>query len=228
LAALTGSCADKLAATNRGPYLAGPITAWFGSSAPASAQEGLMLSAFQKRKLANLFALHDLNHDGELDHEDYTEYAHRLAAEGGLMDSSKHQTLETNFLRFWDMLRQMADRNNDRKVTIREWYDCFEQLLSSPDSAQKMRPIGEAVFSMLDRNGDGVLTIEEFRWLYSSGALDPKLAADSFRRLDTDHDGRITTAELSARLFEFFLSDAPDTPGNWLFGPVAADRAVPS
>jgi juvenile hormone diol kinase len=189
------------------------------------AQEGHMLTEFQKRKIANLFAIHDLNHDGALERSDYVEYVTRISAESGLgPGSAKYEELLSRFLGFWDMLRQAADQNHDNRVTKREWFALFEQLLASPAAVDKMRPIGEAVFAMLDRNGDGNITLDEYKWLYSSGALDPRLAADSFKRLDTDRDGRITTSELSMRLFEFFMSDDPNAPGTWLFGPVAADR----
>jgi juvenile hormone diol kinase len=184
-----------------------------------------MLTAFQKRKIANLFTVHDLNHDGALEKSDYVEYARRIAAKGGLGSGSpKHDQLLSRFLGFWEMLRQMADGSHDEKVTLREWFACFDRLLSSPTAGQDLKPIGEAVFTMLDRNGDGNITLDEYKWLYSSGALDARLAADSFKRLDTDRDGRITTSELSMRLFEFFMSDDPNAPGTWLFGPVAAER----
>jgi Ca2+-binding EF-hand superfamily protein len=180
-----------------------------------------MLTDFQKRKIANLFTVHDLNHDGALERSDYVEYVQRLAAESGAgPGSSKYEELMARFLGFWEMLRHTADRNHDGRVTMREWFALFDQLLSTPDSAQQMQPIGEAVFSMLDRNGDGNVTLAEYKWLYTSGGLDPKLAADSFRRLDTDHDGKMTLQELTARLFEFFTSNDPDSPGTWLFGPV--------
>lgn len=180
-----------------------------------------MLTEFQKRKLTNLFNIHDLDHDGALQDSDYDEYVRRLASKRGVAPgSAKYEALRTQFHGFWRMLEPLADRNQDKRVTLREWFTCFDNLLGSPDAQAKMQPIGRAVFAMLDRNNDGVVTLEEYKWLYSSGALDPHLAQDAFDRLDTDHDGRITTAELSERLMEFFTSNKPDAPGTWLFGPL--------
>jgi juvenile hormone diol kinase len=202
-----------------------PITQLLRVIRARFAEKGHMLTEFQKRKIANLFAVHDLNHDGVLERSDYVEYVTRISAESGLgPGSAKYEELLSRFLGFWEMLRQMADRNQDNRVTKREWFALFDQLLASPEGVHKMGPIGEAVFAMLDRNGDGNITLDEYKWLYSSGALDARLAADSFKRLDTDRDGRITTSELSMRLFEFFMSDDPNAPGTWLFGPVAAER----
>lgn len=184
-----------------------------------------MLTQFQKQKLTNLFAVHDLDRDGALEKSDYVEYTRRLAGKRGLVaGTAKYDELLSQFLGFWGMLEQIADQNQDKRVTLREWFACYDRLLSLPDSAEQIRPIGEAVFGMLDRNGDGAVTLEEYKWLYSSGGLDPNLAADSFKKLDTDHDGRISTSELSARLAEFLMSDDPKSPGTWLFGPVVPER----
>jgi EF hand len=184
-----------------------------------------MLTEFQKRKIANLFAVHDLNRDGALERSDYVDYANRLAAAGGHRPgSAKYEELMSRFLGFWEMLRQAADRNHDNRVTMREWLVLFDELLSSPAAVEHLRPIGEAVFTMLDRKGDGSVTLDEYKWLYTSGAVDPKHAVESFKRLDTDHDGRITTSELSARLVEFFTSNDPKSPGTWLFGPVVTEH----
>jgi len=184
-----------------------------------------MLTDFQKRKIATLFEVHDLNRDGALERSDYVDYATRLAAEGGHgPGSAKYEELMSRFLGFWEMLRLAADRNHDNRVTQREWFALFDQLLSSPAAAENLRPIGEAVFSILDRKGDGKVTLDEYKWLYTSGARDPKHAAEAFKRLDTDQDGRITISELLAHLNEFFTSNDPQAPGTWLFGPVAPER----
>ena len=184
-----------------------------------------MLTEFQKRKIANLFVVHDLNRDGALERSDYVDYANRLASEGGHRPgSAKYEELMSRFLGFWEMLRQAADRNHDNRVTMREWQALFDQLLSSPKAAENLRPIGEAVFTILDRKGDGNVTLDEYKWLYTSGALDPKHAAESFKRLDTNQDGRLTVAELLAHLNEFFTSNDPQSPGTWLFGPVVPEH----
>lgn len=180
-----------------------------------------MLTEFQKRKISNLFAVHDLNHDGTLERNDFVEYTQRFTGKRGFgSDSPEHQKLLDLFLEFWEGLTRGADSDHDKKVSLQEWFSTFDRMLSSPQQIQAIQPLGEAVFNMLDRNGDGKVTLEEYRWLYSSGALDPMLAADSFKRIDRDHDGRVSPAELSDCLREFLLSNDANAPGNWLFGPV--------
>lgn len=179
-----------------------------------------MLTDLQQRKIKNLFAVHDLDHDGVLSPQDYKEYTGKIAAARGLKPGSPaYDELLARFMRMWDGF-ESADRNHDKRVTLKEWFAYFDRLLATEGQYEQVgEPIAEAVFSMLDRNGDGAVTADEYAWLYSSGGLDPSLAHAAFQRLDVDHDGRVSPAELSRLLREFFRSNDPEAPGNWLFGP---------
>lgn len=44
-------------------------------------------------------------------------------------------------------------------------------------------------------------------------------AAAAFRQLDRNRDGYLTTDELIKNAEEFFFSEDPEAPGNWLVGP---------
>ena len=52
-------------------------------------------------------------------------------------------------------------------------------------------------------------------WCY--GGLDQD-ARNAFRYLDRDGDGYLDVAEIVKAVEEFYLSDDPDAPGNWLLG----------
>lgn len=180
-----------------------------------------MLTELQQRKITNLFKVHDLNGDGVLTPTDYEEYSKRIAASRGWAPGSDaYTTLLARFMRMWEDLDRHADRNEDKRVTLDEWLAYFDTLLGTQGLYDQVgQPIAESVFTMLDRNGDGVVTADDYAVLYRSGALDPALANAAFSKLDVDRDGRVTPAELSRLLGEFFLSNDPNAPGNWLFGP---------
>ena len=52
----------------------------------------------------------------------------------------------------------------------------------------------DAVFKKRDTNGDGSITLEEFK----TGAKDPAKAEAAFKRRDKDGDGKITLEEFKA------------------------------
>jgi juvenile hormone diol kinase len=180
-----------------------------------------MLTDLQKRKLPNLFAVHDLNKDGELEQSDFTQYTRRIASTRGWAPGSpQYNELLGKFMVFWEGLRGIADTRHDQRVTLDTWFAYWEQILGTKGMYdQILHPLADLIFKLLDNDGDGAVKADEYALLYSSGGLDPKLAAAAFSRLDMDHDGQLSVDELLKLLGQFFRSNDPEEPGNWLFGP---------
>jgi hypothetical protein len=71
-----------------------------------------------------------------------------------------------------------------------------------------------------DQDGDGRLSQQEYVANLRSFNVNEAAANEAFRRLDQDGDGYLTQAELSRCVEEFFYSEDPEAPGNWLVGPI--------
>ena len=65
---------------------------------------------------------------------------------------------------------------------------------TKPEKPDKPKLSLEELFKKLDTNGDGVLSLEEFR-----GKHDAEKAAEAFKKLDKDGNGSLTLEEFSAR-----------------------------
>jgi hypothetical protein len=61
------------------------------------------------------------------------------------------------------------------------------------DKKNKPKPSPQERFKKLDKNGDGFLSIDEFR-----GKKTAEEAAEAFKKMDTDGDGKISLEEFSA------------------------------
>lgn len=181
-----------------------------------------MLTDLQRRKISNVFAVHDYDRDGVLTKGDFEEYTRRIAAtRGWAPGSAEYGRLLSRFIAFWEGLESGSDRSGDRRVSQEEWFAYWDRILQDDDLFDDLiRPIAENVFDTLDHRGDGVVTADEFALMYTSGALDAGAAAAAFERLDGNHDGHITRDEMSHLIAEFFKSSDPDAPANWLFGPM--------
>ena len=77
----------------------------------------------------------------------------------------------------------------------------------------------KTTLTLQDTNKDGKVSQQEHRDFLVAFNTTPAEAADTFRRLDRDGDGFLTTAEMVVNTEEFFLSSDPQAPGNWLVGP---------
>jgi Ca2+-binding EF-hand superfamily protein len=74
---------------------------------------------------------------------------------------------------------------------------------------------------IVDQDGDGKLTVnDEIRWTGAFMKLSEQVARESFRRLDKDGDGLITTSELLEAIRGYYFDDSPDSPAYWLLGPL--------
>jgi Ca2+-binding EF-hand superfamily protein len=181
-----------------------------------------MLTEFQKQKLPRLFALHDLDGDGALTRDDFEAYARGIASERGWDDRSEDaRELRTRFLTFWDGLKETGASTGSARVGVPEWLEYWDRILANPALYDGMiTPLARMVFTILDRDGDGAVTAEEYATIYQHGGLDSAEAPEAFARLDGDGDGRLSIDEVVRLFDEFFRSDDPAQPGNVLFGAV--------
>ncbi|MSP12022.1 MAG: EF-hand domain-containing protein [Chloroflexi bacterium] len=76
----------------------------------------------------------------------------------------------------------------------------------------------ESGFTLQDRNGDGKISSSEFIAYLRGYNVTEQDAKDAFARLDRNDNGFITKKEMMLNMEEYFMSEAPEAPGNWLFG----------
>ena len=142
-----------------------------------------MLTDFQKQKLPRLFSVHDLNHDGRIDRTDFEEYAKRIAANRGWgPGSSEASDLRGRFLAFWDGLGEVGARHGRSAVTMEDWLEYWDQILGTPGMYDSLAvPIARMVFTILDRDGDGSVTGDEYAAIYDAGGSDRRQASTADR-----------------------------------------------
>jgi Ca2+-binding EF-hand superfamily protein len=77
------------------------------------------------------------------------------------------------------------------------------------------------VFDVFDGDGNGTICEAEWASFLKVHNVSPIYAQFVFPAIDLNQDGRLSKAELLTLLREFYFSDEPATPGNFLFGPFA-------
>lgn len=179
-----------------------------------------MLSSLQTKKLTNLFNLYDTDGNGLLEESDYVRVAQNAArAIGYQPDTAEYATLYAGYMGIWQGVRQLADPDNTGQLTLATFLNGYAHLISQRELfAAVILGMAKTMIELQDRNKDGKVEQDEHMAYAMAHNISHAAALESFRRLDRNGDGFLTRAELEQNIEEFFVSDDPAAPGNWLLG----------
>ena len=180
-----------------------------------------MLTALQTRKLTRAFSLFDVDRNGFMERSDCELVVGATTqAMGYALGSPEYQTYYTEYMAGWDDLLQLGDSDHDQRLSLTEFCAAYGQMMTMPDrfNAVILSTV-KTIISLWDSNKDGKVSQSEYNaYLIAFHATEAE-AATAFGRLDRNGDGYLTVDELIQSAEEFFLSDDPQAPGNWLVGP---------
>ncbi|MAS34969.1 MAG: hypothetical protein CL610_13250 [Anaerolineaceae bacterium] len=179
----------------------------------------LMLTELQRRKMTRLFNVFDANHNGFIEEQDYLRIAQNFARLRGLSPGSTgYQKLQAKFSFVWEYIQKFGDPDHDEFVSLPEFLVYAESVLEGQYAAVE-GSTGSFLFELIDTDGDGQITQDEFRLFYQAYGIDVALVEDIFARLDLNADSVISADEFAQLGYDFHYSDDPDCPANWFFGP---------
>ncbi len=185
-----------------------------------------MLNELQRRKLAHLFALLDIDDDGTIDRMDYTASADRLVAAFGYAPGSPEcQLVRDRYNTLWETVTLPMDSDGDERVNVEEYSTGMERFVTTADEGYltHIAPIADAFYDLMDVDDDGLITRTEYvRMMASAFRLSEEAGSAAFDRLDLDGNGTLSRDELHLANEQFFRSADENAKGNWVFGPIAA------
>ena len=105
------------------------------------------------------------------------------------------------------------------KVTLEQyWTGVFEM----PEEERKIK--GKSLlsqwFDVVDTNGDGVISPQEFGVYFKIMGIDESSTKASFDAIDTNHDGIISRDEFVAAGLDFFTGVDETSGGTLFYGPL--------
>lgn len=183
-----------------------------------------MASAFQERKLKGMFAAFDADGDGYLRRQDFVALVARWGRLPGVEPGTELRArVESLLMGWWTALLEVGDTNGDGAVDLAEMLALVDRL---PAMVADVTATADTVFDATDANGDGRISPEEHRRLVETWNGRPVDMTGVFELLDLNGDGHLSREEFALLWRQFWISDDPADPGNWLCGrfPDAAQQ----
>ncbi|GGZ93443.1 EF-hand domain-containing protein [Streptomyces subrutilus] len=174
------------------------------------------------RKLDRAFAMLDVDGDGNLREEDLLVLGNRLAAAFDLSgDATKIARLRGAFTQLWIHDLSTMDSDQDGVLDRAEFVAGMRKAAANDREGilQRLSVMVDAWMDIADTDGNGLIDEDEFQTMYiKSLGTSPQDLKVAFARLDVDGDGNLGRDEIRRATEEFYTSEDPQAPGNWLFG----------
>lgn len=182
-----------------------------------------MLSDFRRRKLSAGFTELDVDGDGLVGSSDIELLIKNHGSVYGYStDTPEYEDLARRTMDVWEQLKQF-DSDGDGQVSLDEYVAGFDAFLSQREVFMgSMSALVDSFYFLADRDKDGRIVEEELIRHFNAWGHSEKQAKEAFRRLDRSGSGGISKEEWMVNLEEFYFSEDPEAPGNWL-APMPAD-----
>ncbi|CAH2093305.1 unnamed protein product [Euphydryas editha] len=179
-----------------------------------------MVSEFRKKKLLYLFKIFfDADGSGTITKKDFELTIERIAkAKGWSPGDNMYKLAEKTMLEIWEGMQLKADLNKDGEISSDEWIKLWENFAKDPSSPVDWQAYYcKAIFSIQDASNDGAIDRDEFVSVHSSFGLPKEDANVAFDKV-SNGKASISWEDFQKLWQEFFTSEDPNAPGNYIFG----------
>ena len=180
-----------------------------------------MPSEFQSKKLKYFFHILDLNRNGAIQLDDFSEMAEHVRQIMGYEEGSKeHKRITDKATRFYHSLVRDISPSNRQEIVMEEWIAFFENVVIRDEDAldEYKEMIFTFMFDFFDQNRDGFISRKEYEDFYQIFGIDDQYLDKAFQKLDNSNSYKLSRYDLMSAVEEFFASTDDSVSGNWVFG----------
>ena len=154
-----------------------------------------------------------MNKDGYISKEDFEDMAKRFIEYGKL----RGEQAEGHRKAFHD-IAEVLHLQEGVKVSREQYLSGAVEFC--PGTEETTAILFSKSFDVVDTDGDGIISPEEFRVYFKCMGINESHAKASFDGIDTDKDGKISRDEFIAASIEFFYGFDKSSGANLFYGPL--------
>ena len=175
--------------------------------------EELQSNDFLKKKIRRAVEVFDTNGNGLISLDDYDLVIERYKKLGS---SPEHiEKVKRVFKQFSDT---MGLTTYDQSITYEEFEEIYIKNLDM--MRDNCAVLFSGAFDMIDTNGNGEISYDEWVKYYEAAGIDTKHAKASFEAMDTNNDQSISKEEFIAFNNEYFYTTENKLNSKILYGPL--------
>ncbi len=178
---------------------------------------------FQRKKLGYFFRILDLNSNGCLQMDDFTEMVEKVRVTLGYDPEDKnHKRITDKAVKLFNSLVSDIKPFTYNQVTEDEWINFFIDQVILTDDEDTLDEYKELIFNFMfdffDQNRDGFISKKEYEDFYDIFGIDRNYCDKAFSLLDKTQSYKLSRYDLMTAVEEFFASEDTTLHGNWIFG----------
>lgn len=179
-----------------------------------------MFTDLQRRKLSKMFRYLDQNQDDVLERGDYDRMCSNLLRVLEPAPGSKEAVeIADSYAVEWNELQAEAEAAGGHQVTLQSWLVYRATQLRGPRAFETMiLPYVETVLALLDKDGDGRVSVPEVRRYLSLYGMPHAELDEILSRINPTGRDSFTWEEIGQLAQEYYFSDDEHAPGSWLLG----------
>ncbi|XP_066996331.1 calexcitin-2 [Anabrus simplex] len=179
------------------------------------------MADFRKKKLMYVFnVFFDVNKSGTIERKDFELAIETICRSRGWGESDpKYAETHSTLIKVWETLRQRADTDQDLQVNQDEWIKMWDDYKKSPDTPLEWQKLYmNFMFDHIDSSGDGTIDLAEFTTVFTGYGLSTEECEKAFDKFTKNKTVEINREAFGKLWNEFFSSEDPQAPGNFIFG----------
>lgn len=174
------------------------------------------------RKMVHVFEMLDVTKDGYVAESDIVKLATGISQiMPGLPNPRKSLDFKNAMLGWWRSLLPVMNMPPDEMAGLEEFCGAMVQVILEQGRYEEVfQPVAVTWFRLYDTDDSDSLSLEEFHVLSKALEISPADTEAGFRKFDVNGDGELSEEEFLEVARQFYASEDPDVPGNWLYGPL--------